>query len=428
MIQVTHIETSHTDTAATLSARIRCRGCSLDGSELWLRYPPEFYDYLSASADPWIAMFLWPAMRLGRDLHVDGVASSKLVEAASTLMAIMHCWDARLRPVEVRPEATSCDRQAGTAVASFFSGGVDSFYSALEHTAPETPAGARITHLVSVRGLDIRLYDEVLWTRVRSRLRDAAAQIGCTWVECSTNVREVVPEELVGWFMYYGAALAGIGLGVQRLWNTVLFPAGQTYAEMYTSGSHPLLDPLWSTESIRIVNDGAEATRVEKIVSRIAQSEVALEHLRVCWKNPDGRYNCGVCEKCIRTMVSLKIAGVLDRCGSFDHPLDYRRVSRLTLTSTAERTAMVQNYEAAQATGVDPLLILALKRCVAPSLGWKCWSTLERRARRTAREIDRLLLSGRVRAWHHRMRTSTAGEVISPDPCTGTKHEQRPVS
>lgn len=423
MIEVTQIETSRTDTEATLSARIRCRGCALDGSKLWLRYPPEFHDYLSSSADPWIAMLLWPAMRLGRDLHVDAVASSKLVEAAPTLMAIMHCWDARLKPVEVRPEATSCYREAGTAVASFFSGGVDSFYSALKHTAPETPAGARITHLVSARGLDIRLCDEALWTRVRSRLRDAAAQIGCTWVECSTNVREVVPEELVGWFMYYGAVLAGIGLGVQGLWNTVLFPAGLTYAEMYASGSHPLLDRLWSTESIRIVNDGAEATRVEKIVSRIAQSEVALEHLRVCWRNPDGRYNCGLCEKCIRTMVSLQIAGVLDRCRSFDYPLAYRRISRVTLTSTAQRTAMIQNYQAAQAVGVDPLLILALKRCVDPSLAWRLWSAVDRRARRAVREFDRLLLAGRLRAWYYRTRTSPAGKMISSAPCTCTKHE-----
>jgi len=428
MIEVTQIETSRTDTGATLSAQIRCRGCALDGSKLWLRYPPEFYDYLSSSADPWIAMLLWPAMRLGQDLHVDAVASSKLVEAAPTLMAIMHCWDARLKPVEVRPEATSCEREAGTAVASFFSGGVDSFYSALKHTAPETPPGERITHLISARGLDIRLHDEVLWTRVRSCLRDAAAEIGCTWVECSTNVREVVPQELVGWFMYYGAALAGIGLGVQGLWNTVLFPAGQTYAEMYPSGSHPLWDRLWSTESIRIVNDGAEATRTEKIVSRIAQSEVALEHLRVCWRNPDGRYNCGMCEKCIRTMVSLKIAGVLDRCRSFDHPLDYRRVSRLTLESTAQRTAMIQNYEAARAAGVDPLLIFALKRCVDPGFAWRCWSALDRQARRTAREIDRLLLAGRVRTWSHRIRTSAAGKVNPPASCSCTKHGQRPVS
>ncbi len=403
MMHVTQIETSRTDAGATLSARIRCPGCDLDGVELWVRYPSELHDSLSSSADPWIAMLLWPAMRLGRDLHVDAVASVKLVEAAPTLMAIMHCWDARFKPVEVRPQATSCDRKAGTGVASFFSGGVDSFYSALKHTAPEAPAGTRVTHLVSVRGLDVRLNDEVLWTRVGSRLRDAAARIGCTWVECSTNVREVVSERLVGWVMYYGAVLAGIGLGVQGLWNTVLIPADQTYAEMFPSGSHPLLDPLWSTESTRIVNDGAEATRVEKIVSRIAQSEVALEHLRVCWKNPDGRYNCGMCEKCIRTMVSLKIAGVLDRCTSFDRPVNYGDISRVTFLSPGQRALMVQNYRAAQAAGVDRRLIRSLKRCVDPSAAWTVRCVLGRCGRRVAREIDRFLLAGRIRAWYRRM-------------------------
>ena len=123
-------------------------------------------------------------------------------------------------------------------------------------------------------------------------------------------------------------------------------------------------------------------------------------------------------------MVGLKIAGALDRCATFDRPLNYGDISRVTFVSPSQRDLMVENYRAARQAGVDPALILALKRCVAPSLGWKCWRALEQRMRRLAREIDRFVLAGRVRAWHRRMRMATA----KSDLCSCTKKEQRRIS
>ena len=34
-----------------------------------------------------------------------------------------------------------------------------------------------------------------------------------------------------------------------------------------------------------------------------------MNHLRVCWENPDGSFNCGRCGKCTRTKVGLALAG-----------------------------------------------------------------------------------------------------------------------
>jgi len=163
---------------------------------------------------------------------------------------------------------------------------------------------------------------------------------------------------------------------------------------MFPSGSHPLLDPLWSTESVGIVNDGAEATRIQKIQWQIARSDVALRHLRVCWENQDSDYNCGRCEKCIRTMVNLEIAGVLKQCLSFDRPLDYRDVSRVALGSYVQRNLMAQNYEAALAAGSNPSLIRALRTCLHPPLHRKVRRALGRRGRRlweryTFRKVDK---------------------------------------
>src|SRR6185369_5970784 len=55
----------------------------------------------------------------------------------------------------------------------------------------------------------------------------------------------------------------------------------------------------------QIVHDGAEASRTEK-VRCIAKNQEALDWLRVCG-NDTVDYNCGSCEKCLRTMMSLRL-------------------------------------------------------------------------------------------------------------------------
>ena len=41
-----------------------------------------------------------------------------------------------------------------------------------------------------------------------------------------------------------------------------------TYAHLGPLGSHPLLDPLWSSEDVELVHDGCEATRLDKLALR----------------------------------------------------------------------------------------------------------------------------------------------------------------
>ena len=206
MVQITEIQVTRTERNARLSARVQHLGTGPENAEIWLCYPPEYYEHLSRSADPWIAMFLWPAMKLGQDLHVEAPASSLLLRSTRTLMDIMHCWNASFRPVAVTSCGTAQDRAGGSAVAGFFSGGVDSFYTALKHTSAQTSAESRITHLISVKGLDVKVGDDALWTRVTDHLRESAAELGCSWTECATNVREVVTDGLIPWSMYYGGA------------------------------------------------------------------------------------------------------------------------------------------------------------------------------------------------------------------------------
>ena len=69
--------------------------------------------------------------------------------------------------------------------------------------------------------------------------------------------------------------------------------------------------PNLSTDNLRFVLVGGETTRQQK-VEFISDFEVVKRHLNVCvWK----ANNCGMCIKCMRTILNLYIAGKLDEFG-----------------------------------------------------------------------------------------------------------------
>jgi hypothetical protein len=58
---------------------------------------------------------------------------------------------------------------------------------------------------------------------------------------------------------------------------------------------------------VDVIHDGAEAGRLEKI-RIISGCESAMANIRVCFH--DANVNCGTCDKCIRTMIALKLLKV----------------------------------------------------------------------------------------------------------------------
>jgi hypothetical protein len=89
----------------------------------------------------------------------------------------------------------------------------------------------------------------------------------------------------------------------------VYVPSSFPYSQLFPLGSHPLTDPLWSNECTEVMHDGCEAKRIDKL-KKICESKPALENLRVCTNDQDE--NCGKCEKCLYTMIPLKVLNAYD--------------------------------------------------------------------------------------------------------------------
>lgn len=310
--------------------------------------------------DAALALTLLPAMRTGEALTIDAPVSPMARRGAERIQDIFTTWDRALRPRapwyrRVSIEApVAVPGSGGGATACFFTGGVDSFHSALTHRA-------EIDTLVYVHGFDVRLDDTALRAAVSSRLNRAADAMGLALIEMETDLRDLGDQTRVGWPDHHGAALACVAhlLGGQR--SRWLVPATHTYAHLEGLGSHPLLDPLWSSEAVEIVHDGAGATRVDKL-RRIAGEDAASAHLRVCWENPDGAYNCGRCEKCVRTGVAIRVAGVEGRFATVPSPslADVARV-RVTGRGSAWHDARADLVR----TGANPRLRAAIDVALA---------------------------------------------------------------
>jgi hypothetical protein len=302
-------------------------------------------------------------------------------------MELWHRWDKRDRPVRIVPDGmrdasypaatevcaadVHAERPAGIVgcagikkVAAFFSLGVDSFYTLLKNLNAEKGDG-RISHLISVHGFDVPLENQELFAKVAAGVQTVADELGLRAIFVSTNLR-ALSNRFSGWGRYqHGAALASVGLCLQRLFRRIYIGSGTTYADAFPWGSHPLTDPLWSTESLQFSFDGAEASRVQKIKWQVAQSDVALAHLRVCWENRGNRYNCCRCEKCLRTMLNLHVAGALHRCKTFDPTIDLARLRGIVVADANSATFMRENLKALEQSGQDCEMQQCLRQALA---------------------------------------------------------------
>jgi hypothetical protein len=290
--------------------------------EYWYDIPRSLAHELSETGNPWLACLLPLAATLGEPLHLPLPVDSALHANAARLLRIWKTWYPNL----FEP-AIHCDVDPSPAadqqyrVGAFFSGGVDSFFTALRDRGTAPPAErAKIQDLITVWGFDISFDHADAFGRLRERHSLVAQQLGMTQIDVATNLRSTRWQEAQWSYLAHGAGLASIALALEKRFGVAYIAGGGGYRGLHPWGSHSVTDPLFSTRNTRIVYDGVAYLRTEKIEA-ISDSPVALDALRVCYETWTDQ-NCGTCNKCLRTMIGLDICGALDKCPTLPHPGD----------------------------------------------------------------------------------------------------------
>jgi 7-cyano-7-deazaguanine synthase in queuosine biosynthesis len=257
-----------------------------------------------------------------------GNVSPRLASNLETIRDIYAAWIPGHK-VPLSFEISSDADVSASGVSLFFSGGVDSFYSLIKHRD-------EIDNLVLIHGFDIPLAETKTFELASEQAQEAARLFSKRLIVVRTNLHweesrlyTEQPQIPCSWGMYHGSALAAVAYALAPNHSKVYIASSYSYVDLHPWGSHPLLDPLWSTESVQIVHDSCE-TRVDKL-RLLVQYPEALARLRVCWENR-GYYNCSLCEKCVRTRLGLRAFGV-DRCAAFPDTLTLKLVSQQSLNN-----------------------------------------------------------------------------------------------
>ncbi len=140
-----------------------------------------------------------------------------------------------------------------------------------------------------------------------------------------TNLKGIT-DSLLPWDFAHGGGLAAVGLLLRSGIQKVYISGAVRENQLFPYGTHPLLDPLWSTETITFVHEGTEYNRLEKILHVVSKSSLAMNYLRVCNQNVKGKYNCSRCFKCLTTMIMLVCANALEKAKTFDRQIDLSAV------------------------------------------------------------------------------------------------------
>jgi hypothetical protein len=304
-------------------------------------------DFLTPeNGDPFLAALLPIAMMTSQPLTIDAPVSAKLWRALPEIQSVYGCFDKGHSRVKVTAPLRTQRAHPGKTPAKiglFFSMGVDSFYSLLKNVRDHPADEDTITHLIPVHGFDVYHpgWDSQFTPTILEHTQMVAEGLNKTLLPVVTNLRYVMESLEAAWSMYHGAALASVALAMGSLFRRVHIAASTTYDQLYPLGTHPVLDPLWSTESLSFVHDGCELDRIDK-TRMAAQSPLALETLRVCPGHVP-EYNCGRCIKCLPTMIDLLQVGALQRCRTFPDEIDIEQLRQMLLGSLGK--VNYENYQ-----------------------------------------------------------------------------------
>jgi hypothetical protein len=340
----------------------------------------------AASADAFLAAALLPAMARGEALELDPAysASPALLQGMEQLQEVFSAWNPALRRVRVSARAATPPAPRPGA-ASFFSGGLDSLYTFLE--------GRDLSHAIQIHGFDYGRDNRALAEEAERRNREFVEGRGRRFVVVESNHRDLYAEHRLDITAYHGASLASIGLALG--FERIHIPASHGWTSLFPWGSHPVVDPLWSSESVRIVHDGIAAGRPDKL-RRVALDPEALALLRVCFD----AYNCQVCEKCLRTRFALRALGL--RAPTLEPLGSTWRIYGLRLDTERFRHHWLENHALALEVG-DSALSRAAAFCLTRGELHQLFVSIDRRflggrGRDALRAAKRLILRTTRRA------------------------------
>ena len=314
-----------TDTAGgrRASAEVIWEDNERPSQEIFFEVEKPFAAWITANPHAFLAATLVPAMHFGeRRIAIDAEICPSLLSGLHRIMRLFQGWYVHYGPDAVLPRIEADILPAGYPsvnpphAAFFMSGGIDSLATlrANQLNFPVEHPDAFKTAVV-VRGLQEEV--DIYHAEILASLSAIAADAGVTLLPISTNVRYLVDDWQFWAHEFESAVFASVAHTLSGRISAITLASSDYERDLIPHGSHPLLDPNYSSSDLRFIHDDVTLTRLEK-TKLVAEWEPTLQRMRVCnFPESADQLNCGHCEKCLRTMLALIGLGKLDKTEAF---------------------------------------------------------------------------------------------------------------
>lgn len=273
----------------------------------------QFAEYFCLErSDPFLVLALTCAMTNDFNIQCDAPVTDTLYFNLSRYLipTVSRFKEGRCE-IEISCHTASAPENAG-GVACGFSGGVDSWYTALKNLEPGGDK-FRLTHLMMHNG-GVQPFDD----EKNQMLKGIAAELGLIPLYIRSN--------------YYSSMYPLIRSSCDTLdWLAYPFVLRKLFRVFNFSSDIPinifsadsLLPSLLSSEDLMIYYSGMETLgRIEKVdyIIKHKLSSIVMKNIRVCNSVSHERFtgskNCVRCQKCIRTLFEMYALGMLKYAGA----------------------------------------------------------------------------------------------------------------
>ncbi|SFW16735.1 hypothetical protein SAMN05660313_00244 [Cellulophaga fucicola] len=216
----------------------------------------------------------------------------------------------------------------GTNSSLLFSGGLDT-YDSFSRVYNKDP------FLISIHGADVKINDKTKWNKFVKFNSEEKIINHDKLFYIESNLREFYTYKVdllvdgLGWWgaVQHGMALLGViaPLSYKHKITDINIAASATKEVTYSWGSSPYIDENMKWANCKVTHNGYEFRRTEKtqnVVDFVNSIDQQLK-LRVCYADERVDYNCNVCHKCQRTILSLMLCNADPKDYGFIVPANF---------------------------------------------------------------------------------------------------------
>lgn len=326
-MKISNFKTETKDNLARVAATVVWEDRERPPQEIYFATTLEYANDLTCNPNAFLLAGALVAFHYGEQrIFIDAEICPELRDGLITSMHWMKAWyelDREILQIEAKTISKVSNTNKPDRAGMLFSGGIDALSTLRKNRLDfglDHPAAIKDGLMVhGIADTTIEAFEQAMIS-LTPVAQEAGINLIPVYTNIYTHVQDLEYKDYKFWRMYFGgAALAAIAHAFASRLNLVYIAASielRSVTEPW--GTHPLIDPNYSSNDLRIKHDGVHLTRLDK-TKLVAEWDTGLKNLRVCddLNLPSGYLNCGRCSKCTLTMTTLAALNALHKTNVF---------------------------------------------------------------------------------------------------------------